>query len=184
MPCTIQVCTNSRRPAFCWKWTQRSVLLLLLIIIIIRRGRDESEHSRVKCWQPLMGKLGVHHHIPASDTKLTPSPDIDCINPPLVMDKLITVKITSPVSKHWQIDHSMGKQTSRQVTSLPALHLNFLWLATAVAEWRLSYTQRWVQECTACGTKRSTSKDRCPFNTSTGWLMQTEDSIAIRNYTH
>ena len=30
MPCTIQVCTNSRRPAFCWKWTQRSVLLLLL----------------------------------------------------------------------------------------------------------------------------------------------------------
>ena len=30
MPCTIQVCTNSSRPAFCWKWTQRSVLLLLL----------------------------------------------------------------------------------------------------------------------------------------------------------
>ena len=30
MPCTIQVCANSRRPAFCWKWTQRSVLLLLL----------------------------------------------------------------------------------------------------------------------------------------------------------
>ena len=34
MPCTIQMCTNSRRPAFCWKWPQRSVLLLLLIIII------------------------------------------------------------------------------------------------------------------------------------------------------
>ena len=32
MPCTIQVCTNSRRPAFCWKWTQRSVLLLLLLL--------------------------------------------------------------------------------------------------------------------------------------------------------
>ena len=27
MPCTIQVCTNSRRPEFCWKLTQRSVLL-------------------------------------------------------------------------------------------------------------------------------------------------------------
>ena len=27
-----QVCTNSRRPAFCWKWTQRSVLLLLLLL--------------------------------------------------------------------------------------------------------------------------------------------------------
>ena len=27
----IQVCTNSRWPAFCWKWTQRSVLLLLLL---------------------------------------------------------------------------------------------------------------------------------------------------------
>ena len=25
------MCTNSRRPAFCWKWTQRSVLLLLLL---------------------------------------------------------------------------------------------------------------------------------------------------------
>ena len=33
MPCTIQVCTNSRRPAFCWKWTQRSVLLLLLLLL-------------------------------------------------------------------------------------------------------------------------------------------------------
>ena len=29
MLCIIQMCTNSRRPAFCWKWTQRSVLLLL-----------------------------------------------------------------------------------------------------------------------------------------------------------
>ena len=24
--------TNSRRPAFCWKWAQRSVLLLLLLL--------------------------------------------------------------------------------------------------------------------------------------------------------
>ena len=31
MSCTIKVCTNSRRPAFSWKWTQRSVLLLLLL---------------------------------------------------------------------------------------------------------------------------------------------------------
>ena len=29
MPCTIQWCTNSRMPAFCWKLTQRSVLLLV-----------------------------------------------------------------------------------------------------------------------------------------------------------
>ena len=28
----IQVCTNSRRPAFCWKWTQQSVLLLLRLL--------------------------------------------------------------------------------------------------------------------------------------------------------
>ena len=35
MPCTIQVCTNSRRPAFCWKWTQRSVLLLLLLLLLL-----------------------------------------------------------------------------------------------------------------------------------------------------
>ena len=28
--CTIHVCTNSRRGPFCWKWTQRSVLLLLV----------------------------------------------------------------------------------------------------------------------------------------------------------
>ena len=35
MPCTIQVCTNSRRPAFCWKWTQRSVLLLLLLLLTV-----------------------------------------------------------------------------------------------------------------------------------------------------
>ena len=33
MPCTIQVCTNSCRLAFCWKWTQRSVLLLLLLLL-------------------------------------------------------------------------------------------------------------------------------------------------------
>ena len=32
MPYTIQVCTNSRRPAFCWKWTQRCVLLLLRLL--------------------------------------------------------------------------------------------------------------------------------------------------------
>ena len=35
MPCTIQVCTNSRRPAFCWKWTQRSVLRLLLLLLLL-----------------------------------------------------------------------------------------------------------------------------------------------------
>ena len=35
MPCTIQVCTNSRRPAFCWKWTQRSVLLPLLLLVLL-----------------------------------------------------------------------------------------------------------------------------------------------------
>ena len=34
MPCTMQVCTNSRRPAFCWKWTQLSVLLLLLLLLL------------------------------------------------------------------------------------------------------------------------------------------------------
>ena len=36
MPCTIQVCTNSRRPAFCRKWTQRSVLRRLLLLLLIR----------------------------------------------------------------------------------------------------------------------------------------------------
>ena len=35
MPYTIQVCTNSRRPAFCWKWTQRSVLLLLPLLLLL-----------------------------------------------------------------------------------------------------------------------------------------------------
>ena len=34
MPCTIQVCTNSHRSAFCWKWTQRSVLRLLLLLLL------------------------------------------------------------------------------------------------------------------------------------------------------
>ena len=34
MPCTIQVCTNSHRPAFCWKWTQRSVLRLLRLLLL------------------------------------------------------------------------------------------------------------------------------------------------------
>ena len=29
MPCAIHVWTNNRRPVFCFKWTQRSVLLLL-----------------------------------------------------------------------------------------------------------------------------------------------------------
>ena len=39
MPCTMQVFTNSRRPAFCWKWTKRSVLLLLLLSVnYFRRG--------------------------------------------------------------------------------------------------------------------------------------------------
>ena len=35
MPCTIQVCTNSHRPAFCWKWTQRSVLWRLLLLLLL-----------------------------------------------------------------------------------------------------------------------------------------------------
>ena len=34
MPCTIQVCTNSRRPAFCWKWTHLSVIILLLLLLL------------------------------------------------------------------------------------------------------------------------------------------------------
>ena len=42
MPCTIQVCTNSHRPAFCWKWTQRSVLWLLLLLLLL----DATIHSR------------------------------------------------------------------------------------------------------------------------------------------
>ena len=37
MPCTIQVCTNSHRPAFCWKWTQWSVLRLLLLLLLLSR---------------------------------------------------------------------------------------------------------------------------------------------------
>ena len=39
-----------------------------------------------------MGILGVHQNIPSSDAKLTPSLGIYYISPPLVMDKLITVK--------------------------------------------------------------------------------------------
>ena len=35
MPFTIQVCTNSRSPALCWKWSQRCVLLLLLLLHFI-----------------------------------------------------------------------------------------------------------------------------------------------------
>ena len=30
------MCTNSRRPVFCWKWTQRSILRLLLLHSISR----------------------------------------------------------------------------------------------------------------------------------------------------
>ena len=47
MQCTIQVRTNSRRPVFCWKWTQRSVLLLLLLV-----NGSKLFHAchRVVCW--------------------------------------------------------------------------------------------------------------------------------------
>ena len=38
---TIQVCTNSRWPAFRCKWTQRSVLLLLLLLITEDHGRSQ-----------------------------------------------------------------------------------------------------------------------------------------------
>ena len=33
--CLIQVCTNSHRPAFCWKLTQRSVIRLLLLVLLL-----------------------------------------------------------------------------------------------------------------------------------------------------
>ena len=56
-----------------------------------RRIRTWAEHSRLQSRQPLMGTLGVHQNIPASDTKLTHSLGIYLIGPPLVMDKLIPV---------------------------------------------------------------------------------------------
>ena len=64
-----------------------------------RRIRTLAEHSWFQCRPPLMGTLGVHQNIPASNTKLSHSLGKHSIYPPLVMDKLIPVKsraITSP----------------------------------------------------------------------------------------
>ena len=64
-----------------------------------RRIRIWAKHSRLQGRPTLMGTLGVHQNIPASDTKLTQSLGIYSIGPPLVMDKLIPVNsraITSP----------------------------------------------------------------------------------------
>ena len=54
MPCTIQVCTNSRRPAICWKWTQRSVLLL-------QESQQLMMMSSIHCW-----KKFCYHNMNAS----------------------------------------------------------------------------------------------------------------------
>ena len=60
-----------------------------------RRIRTRAKHSRLQCGPPLMGTVGVHQNIPASDTKLTPSLGINFISPHLVMDKHIPVNLKS-----------------------------------------------------------------------------------------
>ena len=69
-----------------------------------RRIRTWAEHSRPQGRPPLMGTLGVHQNIPASNTKLTHSLGIYSIGPPLVIDKLIPVN-------------------ARAITSLPEMSL-------------------------------------------------------------
>ena len=64
-----------------------------------QRIRTRAKHSRLQGGPPLMGTLGVHQIIPASDTKLTPRLGINFISTPVVMNKLIPVHsrvITSP----------------------------------------------------------------------------------------
>ena len=55
MPCRIQVYTNSHRPAFCWKWTQRSVLwlllLLLLLLLILKVHTDYYGIGQEQAWE-------------------------------------------------------------------------------------------------------------------------------------
>ena len=62
-------------------------------------SQTSAKHSRLQGIPPLMGTMGVHQNILASDTKLIHSFGIYSIGPPLVMDKLITVNsraVTSP----------------------------------------------------------------------------------------
>ena len=58
---------------------------------IKRRIRTRAKRRRLQGVPPLLGTLGVHQNIPASDTKLTIILGINSISPPLVMDKLIPV---------------------------------------------------------------------------------------------
>ena len=97
-----------------------------------------------------MGTLGVHQNIPASDTKLTTILSIDFINPPLVMDKLI------PVNSRANTSHRRRASCLRSNARLQlSLNQGFFLLRT------------WI---TLVGTKRSTSRDKCTFNLSTGLL--------------
>ena len=57
MPCTIQVCTNSRRPAFCWKWTQRPTTTSTTITTYNLPQIDD-----VKCYTETHTPLKNYHH--------------------------------------------------------------------------------------------------------------------------
>ena len=62
------------------------------------RVRTLSRTQHLQGRPPLMGTLGIHQNIPASDTKLTHSLGIYSIGPPLVMEKLIPVKSSAITS--------------------------------------------------------------------------------------
>ena len=96
-----------------------------------------------------METLGVHQNIPASNTKLTHGLGIYSIGPPLVMDKLIPVisrAITSPPEMGAMLD----------VECKPAVIIKPRFIL-------VTHTDTLVR-----GTKRSTSRDKCTFNLSTG----------------
>ena len=66
-----------------------------------RRVWTRATHRGLEGVPSLKGTLCSHQNIPASDTKLTRNLDIDCISPPLVMDKLVPVnsrEITSSLT--------------------------------------------------------------------------------------
>ena len=115
----------------------------------MRRIRTWAEHSRLQARPPLLGTLD-HQNIPASDTKLTRSLGIYSIGPPVVMEKHIPVnsrEITSPPEMGPLLD----------VECKPAVIIKPRFII-------VTHTDHLSR------TKRSTSRDKCTFNLSTGLL--------------
>ena len=113
-----------------------------------RKRRIRTEHSQLQGRPPLMGTLGVYQNILAFDTKLMHSLGIYSIGPPLVMDKLIpinSIAIASPPE--------MGPCLMSNASLESSLNQSLFLLRTRI---------------TFVGRKRSTSRDKCAFNLSTG----------------